>query len=59
MTFDERSKDEDDPARGMKSFLSKPFYKLQEIARSVAREEIACGIQIDEDEFVERFDPGM
>lgn len=59
MTFDERSKDEDDPASGMKSFLSKPFYKLQEIARSVAREEIACGIQMDEDEFVEKFNPGM
>jgi len=59
MTFDERNKDDDDPASGLKSFLSNPFYKLQEIARTVARVEIACGIEINEDEFVDKFNPGM
>jgi ATP-dependent RNA helicase DOB1 len=59
MTFDERNKDEDDPAKGMKSFLSSPFYKLQEIARTVVRVKIACGLEIDEDEFVDKFNPGM
>ena len=59
MTFDERNKDEDDPARGMKSFLSAPFYKLQEITRNVARVKKACGIEIDENEYVDKFNPGM
>ena len=59
MTFDDRNKDDDDPAQGMKSFLSNPFYKLQEIARTVARVEIACGLQTSEDEFVDKFNPGM
>ena len=59
MTFDERNKEDDDPAKGMKSFLSNPYYKLQEIARTVARVEIACGIEIAEDEFVDKFNPGM
>lgn len=59
MTFDERGKDDDDPAKGMKSYLAKPFFKLQEVARTVARVESACGIDINEDEFVEKFNPGM
>ena len=59
MTFDEPNKEEGDPARGMKSFLSAPFYKLQEVARTVAKVEIACGIAIDENEFVDKFNPGM
>lgn len=59
MTFDERNKDEDDPAVGMKPFLANPFYKLQEVARTVAKVEIACGMDINEDEFVEKFNPGM
>jgi ATP-dependent RNA helicase DOB1 len=59
MTFDEINKDEGDPASGMKSFLSAPFYKLQEVARTVAKVEISCGIAIDEEEFVEKFNPGM
>lgn len=59
MTFDEKSRDDDDPASGMKSFLSTPFYKLQEIARTVVRVKIACGLEIDEDEFVDKFNPGM
>ena len=59
MTYDERNKDDGDPASGMKSFLSTPFYKLQEVARMVAKVEIACGVAINEDEFVDQFNPGM
>lgn len=59
MTFDERNKDDGDPASGLKSLLSTPFYKLQEIARTVAKVEIACGIELNEDEFVDKFNPGM
>ena len=59
MTFDERNKNEDDPASKLQSHLSKPFYKLQEVARSVARIEAACGIETKEDEFVDSFNPGM
>jgi len=59
MTFDERMKDDEDNTKGLKSFLLNPFYKLQEVARTVARMEIACGVEIDEDEFVDKFNPGM
>ena len=59
MTFDERNKDEHDPTQGMRSFLSGPFFKLQEVARTVARIEMACGIDVTEDEFVDKFNPGM
>ena len=59
MTYDERNKDEDDPCSGMRSFLVTPFRKLQEIARTVVRVEIACGLNVDEDEFVQHFNPGM
>lgn len=59
MTFDERNKDDGDPGSSLKSFLSTPFYKLQEIARTVAKVEISCGVQINEDEFVDKFNPGM
>ena len=59
LTFDERNKDEGDPAEGLKSYLSSPFYKLQECARTVAKASIACKIELDEDEFIEKFNPGM
>ena len=59
LTFDERNKDEGDPAEGLKSYLSGPFYKLQECARTVAKASIACKIELDEDEFIEKFNPGM
>jgi ATP-dependent RNA helicase DOB1 len=59
LTFDERNKDEGDPASGLKPLLSSPFYKLQEIARNVAKVKISCGIDINEDEFVDKFNPGM
>ena len=59
MTFTEKGSDEDDPASKMKSFLSGPFYKLQEVARTVARVEASCGVDVKEDEFVDSFNPGM
>jgi ATP-dependent RNA helicase DOB1 len=59
MTYDERNKDEDDPAKGLKSYLANPFYKLQEVARTVAKASVACKIELDEDLFVEQFNPGM
>jgi len=59
MTYDERNKDEDDPTKGMRSYLTNPFFKLQEVARTVARVEHACGVDVNEDEFVEKFNPGM
>ena len=59
LTFDERNKDEGDPASGLKPLLSSPFYKLQEIARNVAKVKISCGIDINEDDFVDKFNPGM
>ena len=58
MTFDERNKD-DGPDSPTKSFLGNPFRKLQEIGRTVAKASIACKIDLDEDEFVNKFNPGM
>lgn len=58
LTFDEKIKDED-PAKGLKSYLSNPFYKLQECARTVAKAVIACKVELNEDEFVEQFNPGL
>jgi ATP-dependent RNA helicase DOB1 len=59
LIFDERSKDEDDPAKGLKSYLSAPYYKLIELARTVAKVAISCKIELNEDEFVEKFNPGL
>ena len=59
MTYDERVKDDDDSTSGLKPFLLKPFHKLREIARTVVRTQIACNIELDEDQFVNRFNPGM
>lgn len=56
MTFDERQKEGEPSLNGT---LSRPFYKLQEIARSVAKIEASCGIDQNEEEFVEKFNPGM
>ncbi|KAK1741610.1 exosome RNA helicase MTR4 [Skeletonema marinoi] len=58
LIFDERSND-DDPAQGLKSHLSGPYYKLIELARSVAKVAISCKIELNEDEFVEKFNPGL
>jgi ATP-dependent RNA helicase DOB1 len=59
LTYDEPRNDDGDPASGLKNFLSTPFYKLQEVARTVAKVEIACGIERNEEEFVDKFNPGM
>ena len=60
MTFDEKMKDEDgDPAQGLKSYLSSPFYNLQDCARTVAKATTACNLEIDEEEFVGKFNPGL
>lgn len=59
MTYDERNKNEDDPTQGLKSFLLNPFYKLQEVAKTVAQVQASCGLDVDEDEFLEKFNPGM
>ena len=59
MTYDERNKDEDDPTKGLKSFLLNPFYKLQDVAKTVAQVQASCGLDVDEDEFLEKFNPGM
>ncbi|KAL7480507.1 hypothetical protein ACHAW6_006198 [Cyclotella cf. meneghiniana] len=59
LIFDERNRDEDDPARGLKSYLSGPYYKLIELARTVAKVQINCKIEVNEDEFVDKFNPGL
>jgi ATP-dependent RNA helicase DOB1 len=59
LIFDERNKDDDDPAKGLKSYLSGPFYKLIELARTVAKVQIDCKIEVNEDEFVDKFNPGL
>jgi ATP-dependent RNA helicase DOB1 len=59
MTFDEKNKDDDDPTKGLKSYLLNPFYKLQEVARTVVQVQIACGVDLDEEEFMDKFNPGM
>jgi len=60
MTYDEPIKDNsDDPMKGLGSYLSNPFHKLLDAARNVARAAILCKIELDEDEFVDRFNPGL
>ena len=58
LVFDERV-DDDEPTQGLKSYLTNPFYKLQECARTVAKAMIACKIELDEDEFVGKINPGL
>lgn len=59
LIFDEKVKDNDDPAKGLNRVLSTPFFKLQEIARSVAKMEAECGINVDEEEFVGKLNPKL
>jgi len=59
MTFDEPLSDEGDVTSGLKSHLSSPFYRLQEIARKVLGVTSKCGIEMDEEEFMQSFNPGM
>lgn len=58
LTYDEVNK-KDGNDDGLKSFLQNPFLKLQEAARIVARAQIACKIEVDEDQFVDQYNPGM
>ena len=59
LIFDDRIKDEEDPAKGLKLYHSGPYYKLVELARSIAKVVISCKIELNEDEFVEKFNPGL
>eukprot|EP00579_Thalassiosira_antarctica_P009827 CAMPEP_0201916340 /NCGR_PEP_ID=MMETSP0903-20130614/5988_1 /ASSEMBLY_ACC=CAM_ASM_000552 /TAXON_ID=420261 /ORGANISM="Thalassiosira antarctica, Strain CCMP982" /LENGTH=1153 /DNA_ID=CAMNT_0048452123 /DNA_START=93 /DNA_END=3554 /DNA_ORIENTATION=+ len=59
MIFDEKGKDDEDPAQGLKSYLSGPYYKLIELARTVVKVAIGCKIELNEDEFVDKFNPGL
>jgi ATP-dependent RNA helicase DOB1 len=58
MTFGEPMK-EDDSTQGLKSFLLNPFYKLQEVAKTVAQVQVSCNLDVDEDEFLQKFNPAM
>mmetsp|Transcript_4329 Transcript_4329/g.11207 ORF Transcript_4329/g.11207 Transcript_4329/m.11207 type:complete len:1117 (+) Transcript_4329:165-3515(+) len=58
MTFGEPIND-DEPTKGLKSFLLNPFYKLQEIAKTVVQMQISCNLDVDEDEFLKKFNPAM
>ena len=58
MIFDDKVTD-DDPAQGLKSFLSNPYHKLQECTRTVAKTVISCKIEADEEEMVNKINPGM
>uniref|UniRef100_A0A6U9VSV2 Helicase ATP-binding domain-containing protein n=1 Tax=Pseudo-nitzschia australis TaxID=44445 RepID=A0A6U9VSV2_9STRA len=59
MTFGEPIKDADEATQGMKSFLLNPFYKLQEVAKTVVQMQISCNLDVDEDEFLNKFNPAM
>merc|ERR1712157_471067 len=63
LTFDDRVKEEDvaSQVKALKSYLSNPFFKLQEIVRNVAKAFIACNIDdINEEEYVTNaLNPGM
>ena len=60
MTFGEALRgDDENPASHLKTFLSSPFYKLQDTARTVAGVEATCGMDVNEDEFVDQFNPEM
>lgn len=60
MTFGEPLKD-DAPLQpqGLKSFLLNPFHKLQEVAKTVAQVQVSCNLDVDEDEFLRKFNPAM
>ena len=59
LIFDENLKEDDSPAANLKSFLSQPFLQLQSIARDIARTQHACGVEINEEEFLNTFNPNM
>jgi DSHCT (NUC185) domain len=60
LTFDDKKKgDDEESLKGVKSHLTIPYHKLKEVARTVVRVEISCGISVNEDEFVDKLNPGM
>jgi ATP-dependent RNA helicase DOB1 len=59
MTFGEPIKDDDESTKGLKSFLLNPYYKLQEIAKTVVQMQISCNLDVDEDEFLKKINPAM
>ena len=58
MTFGEAIKD-DEPTKGMKSFLLNPYTKMLEVAKTVVQMQISCNLDVDEDEFLNKFNPAM
>jgi ATP-dependent RNA helicase DOB1 len=58
LTFGEPINDED-PTQGLKSFLRNPYYKLQEVAKTVVQVQIACNLDVDEDQFLNKINPAM
>jgi ATP-dependent RNA helicase DOB1 len=59
MIFDERIKDDGSGTSKLPSQLMDPFTKLKEVARGVARVKASCNIEINEDEYVDKLNPGM
>jgi len=61
LTFDERNKEENegDALKGLKGYLVHPYHQLQDVARSVALSIQSCKIELDEDEYVQKLNPGM
>jgi len=60
LTFeDKRNEDDASIKSSLKNYLTGPFYKLQQHARTVAKAISACKIELDEEEFVEKFNPEM
>jgi ATP-dependent RNA helicase DOB1 len=58
LTFGEPIKEED-PTSGLKSYLKNPFFKLREVAKTVAQVQLSCGLNVDEDEFLSKINPAM
>merc|ERR1712125_264063 len=60
LVFDDRlAEDAESLVKQLKSYLSNPFYKLQEIARTVAKSALTFKIEdIDGEEYVKTINPG-
>lgn len=59
MTYDERVKDADGSRGGLSPLFVHPFQKLREVARAVVRTQIACNVQVEEDDYIQSLNPGM
>jgi ATP-dependent RNA helicase DOB1 len=59
MTFDEKNKDGGDPTKGLKSNIMNHCSKPPEVARTVAKIQIECGVELDEEDFMAKVNPGM